>query len=95
MKRILATGTLGMFLLGSAMAANVFKFEFSEVTYPDGRIGTIRASVKTTKKGSITVCGYYSDPNDQYLGQFQDTDNTSTDAVDVRDYCLSHFEESQ
>jgi shikimate kinase len=77
------------------MAANVFKFTFSEVSYPDGRIGTIQASVKTTKKGSITVCGYYSDPNDQYLGQFQDTDNTSTDAVDVRDYCLSHFEERQ
>ena len=95
MKRIIATVVLGMFLLGSALAANVFKFTFSDVAYPDGRVGTIHASVKTTKKDTVTLCDYYSNPNDQSLGQFQGTDNTSTDAVAVRDYCLAHYGERQ
>ena len=91
MKHILATAILVMFMLGSAFAANVFKFTFSDVAYPDGRVGTIQASVKTTKKGTITVCGYYTNPNDQFAGEFQGTDNTSTDAVEVLNYCESHF----
>ncbi|HEX8091155.1 MAG TPA: hypothetical protein VF762_20030 [Blastocatellia bacterium] len=91
MKRILATGILGMFLLGSAIAANVFKYTFTDVAYPDGRVGTIQASVKTTKKSTVTVCGYYTNPNDQFAGEFQGTDNTSTDAVAVQSYCESHF----
>ena len=91
MKRIFATGILGMFLLGSAFAANVFKYTFSEVSYPDGRVGTIQASVKTNKKSTITVCDYYTNPNDQSAGEFQGDDNTSTDAVQVKSYCESHF----
>jgi len=91
MKRIFATGVLGMFLLGSALAANVFKFTFEDVTFPDGRVGTIRASVKTTKKSTITVCEYESNPNDQFLGEFQGDDNTSTDAALVQQYCEAHF----
>jgi hypothetical protein len=94
MKRILVTGILGMFLLGSAMAANTFKFTFTDVQFPDGRMGTIFASVRTTKKGAVTVCGFNSNPNDQFLGEFQGNDNTSTDAVDVENYCLAHYEES-
>jgi hypothetical protein len=91
MKRMIAATVLGIILLGAAFAANVFKFTFPDVTYSDGRQGTIQASVKITKNGSVTVCNYYSTPNDQYLGQFEGTDNTSTDAVVVRDYALSHF----
>ena len=93
MKHILATAILVMFLLGSAFAANVFKFTFTDVSYPDGRVGTITASVKQTKKGAITVCGYNTNPNDQFAGEFQGTDNTSTDAVVIRDYALAHFGE--
>jgi hypothetical protein len=93
MKRILATGVLGFVLVSAIMAANVFKFTFSEVSYPDGRIGTIQASVKTTKNGSVTVINYFTSPNDQYIGQFQGTDNTSTDAVLVLEYALAHFGE--
>lgn len=91
MKRIMLTGILGMFLIGSAFAANVFKYTFTDVAYPDGRVGTITASVKQTKKSTITVCGYNTNPNDQFAGEFQGDDNTSTDAVAVRDYCESHF----
>ena len=91
MKRIFATGVLGMFLLGSATAANVFKYTFSDVAFPDGRVGTIQASIKTSKKGTVTVCGYYTNPDDRFAGEFQGSDNTSTDAVVVQSYCESHF----
>ena len=91
MRRIIATSVLGLVLVASAFAANVFKFTFSDVTYSDGRNGTITVSVKTTKSGTITVADFYSSPNDKFLGEFQGTDNTSTDAVVVRDYALSHF----
>jgi len=91
MKRVIAASVLGLVILGSALAANVFKFTFPGVTYSDGRAGTMTASVKTTKQGTVTVIDYYSSPNDLFLGEFQGTDNTSTDAVVVRDYALSHF----
>ena len=91
MKRIIAATVLGMILLGAAFAANTFKFTFPDVTYSDGRQGTITASVKTTKNGTVTVVDFYSSPNDKFLGEFQGTDNTSTDAVVVREYALSHF----
>jgi hypothetical protein len=93
MKRIMATGILGMFLLGSALGANVFKYTFTDVSYPDGRVGTITASVKQTKKSTITVCGYNTNPNDQFAGEFQGDDNTSTDAAVVQSYCESHFDD--
>ena len=95
MKRALIITVLGLFLFGSALAANVFKFTIPDVAYPDGRVGTIQASVKTTKKGTVTVCDYYSNPNDQSLGEFQGTDNTSTDAVVVENYCLQHYNDRQ
>jgi hypothetical protein len=91
MKRVLATGVLGLFLLDLTLAANLFKFTIADVSYPDGRVGTIQASVRINPRSAITVCGYYSSPNDQYLGQFQGTDNLSTDAVVVESYCLNHF----
>jgi hypothetical protein len=93
MKRVFATGVLSLFILGSALAANLFKFTFEDVSYPDGRVGTIQASVRINPRSEITVCSYFSSPNDQYLGQFQSTDNSSTDAVVVRDFCLAHFGE--
>ncbi|HXG91128.1 MAG TPA: hypothetical protein VNN73_02010 [Blastocatellia bacterium] len=91
MKRILAITVLGLFLIGSAFAGITFKYTFPDVMYPDGQKGTIQAAVKQNKNGTVTTCSYFSDPNNQYLGQFQGTDNTSTDAVVVRDYCLSHY----
>ncbi len=91
MKRIIATSVLVLILLGSVFAAGVFKMTFPDVTYSDGRTGTITVSIKTTKSGTVTVVDYYSSPNDKFLGEFQGTDNTSTDAVVVRDYALSHF----
>ena len=91
MRRTIATSVLVMILLASAFAANVFKFTFPDVTFSDGRAGTITVSIKTTKTGTMTVVDFYSSPNDKFLGEFQGTDNTSTDAVVVRDYALSHF----
>ena len=91
MKRIIATSVLVMILVGSVFAAGAFKMTFPGVTYSDGRNGTMTVSIKTTKSGTVTVIDYYSSPNDKFLGEFQGTDNTSTDAVVVRDYALSHF----
>jgi hypothetical protein len=91
MKRVIATFVLGLILLGAVYAAGAFKMTFPDVTYSDGRNGTITVSVKTTKSGTVTAIDYYSSPNDKFLGEFQGTDNTSTDAVVVRDYALSHF----
>jgi hypothetical protein len=88
---MIAATVLGLILLGAAFAANTFKFTFPDVSYVDGRTGTITVSVKTTKNGTMTVVDFYSSPNDKFLGEFQGTDNTSTDAVVVRDYALSHF----
>jgi hypothetical protein len=91
MRRLIAVSILALSISGYALAAGVFKITFPDVTYSDGRVGTIQASVKTTRNGSVTVCGYFSDPNDQYLGQFEGTDNFSTDALVVKEYCEGHF----
>jgi hypothetical protein len=93
MRRTIAASVLVLVLLASVFAANTFKMTFPDVTYADGRNGTMTVSIRTTKSGTFTVIDYYSSPNDKFLGEFQGTDNTSTDAVVVRDYALSHFVE--
>jgi hypothetical protein len=95
MKRLLAVSGLTLVLIGSVMATSVVKFSFPDVTYPNGQVGTIRAGVKTTKKSNVTVCDYFSDPNDQYLGQFQDGTFASDNATEVLNFCLEHFDERQ
>ena len=93
MKRVLATGTLSLFIVGSALAAaDLFKFTFEGVEYPDGKFGPIEASVRINPRSEITVCNYFASPNNQYLGQFQGADNSSTDAPLVLDYCLAHYD---
>lgn len=95
MKRVAIVTVGALCLAGLALAANVFKFTFSDETYPDGRTGTIRASTKITKKSTFTVCGYFGDPNDQFLGEFQDDAFASADAAEVEQFCLDHFDERQ
>ena len=91
MRRTIAASVLVLVLLASVFAANTYKITFPDATYADGRNGTMTVSIKTTKSGTFTVVDYYSSPNDKFLGEFQGTDNTSTDAVVVREYALSHF----
>jgi hypothetical protein len=96
MKRYIAASAFLLALAAAAVAQNV-KLTFSEVAYPDGREGTIQTSVKTNGNGSqITVCTYFSDPNEQFLGQFQANTNFSpVVADDVKQFCLAHFGERQ
>jgi hypothetical protein len=96
MKRYVLTGALLLALAAIGLAQNV-KLTFSGVTYPDGREGTIQASVKTTGNGSqLTVCTYFSDPNEQFLGQYQSTTNFSPVVTDdVKQFCLAHFGDRQ
>ncbi|HXG68001.1 MAG TPA: hypothetical protein VNO70_23085 [Blastocatellia bacterium] len=95
MKRVFVSSMLGIFLLGAVMAADSVKFTFSDVLYPDGQKGTIEAAVKTNKKSTVTTCSYFSDPNNQYLGQYQDATFASNNADEVRRFCLDHYNERQ
>jgi len=90
MKTIASAIAISLLLLSTAQAANIYKFTFADVEYPDGTFGTVRAGVKIVKRSNVTVCDYYG-PSDQYLGQYQNTDNASTDAPVVESYCLAHF----
>jgi hypothetical protein len=90
MKTIASAIAVSLLLLSTAQAANVYKFTFADVEYPDGTFGTVRAGVKVVKRSTVTVCDYYG-PSDQYLGQYQNTNNPSTDAPVVESYCLAHF----
>jgi len=102
MKRVLLSGILGVFLLGSAFAASAVKYTFTDVDFVDasGNVvatGTIQAGVKTTKKSQVVNCGYYTDPNDQFAGEFEainppvNVDSASA----VRSFCESNFANRQ
>lgn len=66
------------------------KFEFADVLFPDGTTGTIRAASKLTNNGQDTDCAYFT-PTDDYLGQFDTQDFSSSDADTVRQFCLDHY----
>lgn len=91
MKRIVLSSVLGLFMFGSALAADNVKFTFSGVAFPDGQLGTIQVATKTTKKTTITTCSYFSDPNNQYLGQFQTDEFASSDANAIEQFCLENY----
>jgi hypothetical protein len=102
MKRLFLSGVLGVFILGSVFAATSVKYTFSDVDYLDasGNVvatGTIQATVKTTRSGQVITCGYFTDPNDQYAGQYQATDGTvnGDSATAVRTYCEQNFQNRQ
>jgi hypothetical protein len=102
MKRVLLSGILGVFILGSAFAASAVKYTFTDVQYLDaaGNVvatGTIQAGVKTTRKSQVITCNYFTDPNDQYAGDFEGTDATvnGDSASAVRSYCESNFQNRQ
>lgn len=102
MNRMVITVLLCCSFLMPALATadsghNVTKFTFTNVSYgdpfPDGS-GLIRASTKITNKSTVIVCGYYLEPNDQYLGQFQVVDDPTfpgTEPSAVEDFCLANF----
>ena len=92
MKRFLIPAALTLAMIAMA-AASMVKLTFPGTIYPDGREGTIQASVKTTGNGSqLTVCSYFADPNNQYLGQHQaNTAFSPVVADDVKQFCLDNF----
>lgn len=99
MKRILAIAIMSMFAFGSALAADTFKYTFTPLTYSDGTTGTIRASVKSTRKSTVTVCEY-SDLNDRYKGEYQTVDPNEFDARNataeqVKQFCLQQYAERE
>lgn len=102
MKRAFLSGILGMFILGSAFAATSVKYTFSDVQFVDaaGNVvatGTIQAGVKTTRKTQVINCGYFTNPNDQFAGEFEANDLSvnGDSASDVRSYCERNFQNRQ
>jgi hypothetical protein len=103
MKRVFLSAVLGVFVLGSAMAAApVVKFTFTGVDLLDasGNVvvedGTIRAGVKTTKRAQVVHCGYYT-VDDKYAGEFEE-DNAAINgdsASEVQTFCEQNFQNRQ
>jgi len=78
-------------------AAGAVKLTFLNVTFSDGTVGTIQAGVKTTGKGvQVTVCDYYFEPDDQFVGEFQANTNINPVTADaVGQFCTDHFDDRQ
>lgn len=96
MRRYVIAAAL-LFALVAIGYAEMVKLTFPGITYPDGREGTIQVAVKTSGNGNqVTACSYFSDPNEQYLGQYQaNTTFNPIIADDVKQFCLDHFSERQ
>jgi len=89
-KVLLATLMLMALLpLARASAANLEKFTFTSVTFPDGTIGDLQASSKINNKGQFTTCSYYS--GGEYLGYFQSAEFASFNADAVLQFCLDNY----
>lgn len=74
---------------------NVNKYTFAPESFGDpfpDDSGLIRASTKMTKKSTVIVCGYYVEPNEQYLGQFQVVADPTFYVADLEDFCLRNFD---
>lgn len=76
----------------SAHAATV-KFEFDDVTFPDGRAGTIYASVKEMNKKDDNVYCQYQSSDHEYLGYYLEfVGDAPSDAASVLEFCLANYD---
>jgi hypothetical protein len=91
MKKALVAAVVVSLLAGAGAAlAGVTKFTFTNVAFPDGTTGTIRAGSKIVNKVDYSVCGYYT-ANDLFLGQFETADFATTDPGAMEDFCVLHY----
>jgi hypothetical protein len=102
MKRVLLSGVLGAFLLASAYAATAVKYTFTDVDFVDasGNVvatGTIQAGVKTTRRTTVVNCGYFTNPNDQFAGEFEAINPpvNADSASAVQSFCEQNFQNRQ
>lgn len=80
----------------AAAQAATTKFEFHNVTFSDGQTGTIYASTKTNPNKVDNVFCDYATSEGQSLGQYEEfVEPAPSNAQDVRDFCLAHFDERQ
>lgn len=92
---IVVTAMLLVFALALPALAPVEKFIFNDVTFPDGQIGELAASVKVhpNKDDSIN-CSYYSDDFLASFGYyFEFVEPAPLDADVVLQFCLDEFDE--
>lgn len=86
---------IGIALITTFLSAEEVQFTFKHVPFPDGRVGTILVTSKSTEGHRLTTCVYYSDPYDEYLGQYQNNHFTSSKADTLKQFCLVHYQERQ
>lgn len=91
MKRTLALAMVGALIWVAPAAAATSKFTFDGVTFSDGTAGVIEAGVKVVRKGTVTVCDYYTEGHVTYLGQFQSNEFASSDPDTVKQFCLDNY----
>lgn len=86
-----ATAAMAM-VIPSAQAATT-KFNFEDVTFPDGQTGFIHASTKEMKKKPDNVyCGYQTSDY-QDLGYYLEFVDDAPDTPEgVLEFCLANFD---
>jgi len=88
---LIAAMTMMVAVDGAIARATNEKYEFTNVTFPDGTVGTIRAGVKITKKASTAVASYFT-AADGYLGEYEEVNGfASTDPGQVLQWALDHY----
>lgn len=79
----------------------VVKFTFEDVTLVDGALVVENAVVeaasrdKKNPKQDWTQCDYFTEGWGEHLGAFATGDFASTDADELRAFCLAHFPDRQ
>lgn len=84
---------MALLVPATVVTAGATKFSFNDVTFSDGTTGEIEASSKDGKKSDFTTCSYYSDDYAEYLGYYESDEFASTEADEVKEFCLDNFEE--
>ena len=97
MRRMLLLAATVLCAVGLAIPtahASTVKFEFENVTFPDGTTGFIYASVKTHKSKSDSVTCTYQSSDRQSLGYYLEfVEPAPSDPDAVLDICLESFDE--
>ena len=86
------TATVVALAIPVANAATT-KFEFEDVTFPDGQTGTIYASVKDMKNKDDNVYCQYQSSEHEHLGYYLEfVESAPTDANAVLQFCLDNYD---
>jgi hypothetical protein len=98
------TATVALVVLVAAMAVIIAgdtsaekelgkRYVFENVTFSDGTVGTIFASIRLTRQEPTATASYF-DEGDGYLGQYHERNGFSSDDPDqIREWAVSHYKD--